>query len=161
MADTENTTAKLAEVMSGIRFAMLTTVDSDGTMTARPMATQDTDFGGDLWFIASRDSRKVAHIQAQPHVGVTLSSTDAWVSIDGHATVVTDQAKLDELWNPGVEAWFPDGKDDPAIVLIKVTGDSAEYWDNPGGRVATVFSLAKAKLTCQPYSGGENETVEL
>lgn len=42
-----------------------------------------------------------------------------------------------------------------------VVGDSAEYWDSPGGRLATVLSLVKAKVTGRPYDGGENETVSL
>ena len=29
---------------------MLTTVDADGHLTARPMAQQEVEFDGDLWF---------------------------------------------------------------------------------------------------------------
>jgi pyridoxamine 5'-phosphate oxidase like protein len=43
----------------------------------------------------------------------------------------------------------------------EVDGDGAEYWDTPGGRVATMISFAKAKVTGQPYDGGENEQVSL
>ena len=46
-------------------------------------------------------------------------------------------------------------------MLLKVDADSAEYWDTPGGRVATALSFAKAKLTGTRYDGGENEKVEL
>ena len=46
-------------------------------------------------------------------------------------------------------------------MLIKVHADSAEYWDTPGGRIASVISFVKAKVTGEPYSGGENETVSL
>jgi hypothetical protein len=42
-----------------------------------------------------------------------------------------------------------------------VQADSAEYWDSPGGRLATVFSFAKAKLTGERIEGGENEKVDL
>ena len=55
----------------------------------------------------------------------------------------------------------PDGPDDYSVVLLKVEGDSAEYWDSPGGRLATVLSFAKAKVTGQRIEGGENEKVEL
>ena len=44
---------------------------------------------------------------------------------------------------------------------LKVAGETAEYWDTPGGRIATVLSFAKAKITGERYSGGENETVNL
>ena len=66
-----------------------------------------------------------------------------------------------ELWNAGIAAWLPQGPDDPSVVLIKVHAESAEYWDTPGGRVASLLSFVKAKATGQPYSGGENEQVEL
>ena len=47
------------------------------------------------------------------------------------------------------------------MILLKVSAASAEYWDSPGGRVASAISFAKAKLTGEPYDGGENERVEL
>jgi hypothetical protein len=53
------------------------------------------------------------------------------------------------------------GADD--VVLLRVSGDSAQYWNTPGGRVASLFSFANAnaKVTGQPYSGGESDTVTL
>ncbi len=45
-------------------------------------------------------------------------------------------------------------------MLIKVSGETAEYWDSPG-RVSTALSFAKAKVTGERFSGGENETVRL
>jgi len=75
--------------------------------------------------------------------------------------VVEDPAKKRDLWNSAVEAWFPQGPDDAGVVLLKVEGDSAEYWDSPGGRLATVFSFAKAKVSGQRIDAGENEKVDL
>jgi general stress protein 26 len=83
------------------------------------------------------------------------------VSLSGRAVVVEDAAKKRELWNSAVEAWFPDGPDDDGVVLLKVEGESAEYWNTPGGRLATVLSFAKAKVTGERIEGGENEKVEL
>ena len=59
-----------------------------------------------------------------------------------------------------VGAWFPEGPDDPAVVLLRVDADSAEYWDTPG-RVATLISYAKARVTGRRFEGGENERVEM
>lgn len=153
--------AKVADLASDIKFAMLTTVDAGGELVSRPMAHQEVEPDGDLWFFSSRDSRKVEHVLANPHVAVTLASASTWVSINGSAEVVEDDQKAKDLWSTDMEAWFPQGPDDPSIVLIKVTGDTAEYWDTPGGRVSSVLSLAKSKLTGERYSGGENETVDL
>ena len=152
---------KLAGLTKDIRIGMLTTVGPDGHFVSRPMAQQEVEFDGDLWFFAERGSRKVAHIAADPHVGLTLTSNDTWISLDGDAEIVDDTAKAKELWNPWVEAWLPQGPEDPSIVLIKLNGHSAEYWDTPGGRIASVISFVKAKVTGERYDGGENEKVTL
>jgi general stress protein 26 len=152
---------KVAELIKGIKIAMFTTVDEQGNFISRPMAQQEVEFDGDLWFFAERSSRKIRHLAANPQVGVTLSSGSTWVSLNGSAEMVTDDAKARELWNSVVEAWMPQGAEDPNTVLIKFHADTAEYWDTPGGRIASVLSFVKAKATGQPYSGGENETVNL
>lgn len=159
--ETESGSVKVADLAKDVKFAMLTTIDADGELVSRPMAQQAVETDGDLWFFASRDSRKVSHIRANPHVAVTLSSSSTWVSINGSAEVVEDDALARELWSPGIEAWFPQGPDDDSIVMIKVNGETAEYWDTPGGQVATVLSLVKSKLTGKRYSGGENDKIDL
>jgi general stress protein 26 len=83
------------------------------------------------------------------------------VSLTGHAVLIDDLEKKRELWNPVVGAWFPGGPEDPDVVLLRVEAASAEYWDSPGGRLASVISFAKAKITGQAYDGGENERVDL
>jgi len=153
--------ARLAKLLQKFRIAMLTTVAEDGALTSRPMAVQEAEFDGDLWFFAQRDSHQVAYIRRQAEVGVALASTDSWVSVAGTAEVVEDRDKARQLWNSGVEAWFPDGPDDPAIVLIKVHADGAEYWDSPGSRVTTMLSYAKSKVTGRRPDVGESRTVEL
>ena len=75
--------------------------------------------------------------------------------------MVEDQAKKNELWNSWVEAWLPQGPDDPNVVLIKVDAHTAEYWDTPGGTVASLLSFAKSKVTGEPYQGTERDTVDL
>jgi general stress protein 26 len=152
---------KIAELAKGITFAMLTTVDDDGSFVSRPMAHQDSDVDGQLWYLSSRNSRKVAQITANPHVGVTLSSRDVWISINGTATVVDDRSKVAELWSTQMDGWFPQGPEDESVVALRVDGHAAEYWDTPGGLVASALSLVKVKTTGDRYQGNENEVVEL
>ena len=42
---------KVADLVDEIRFAMLTTEEEDGSLRSRPMATQQAEFDGDLWFL--------------------------------------------------------------------------------------------------------------
>jgi general stress protein 26 len=160
MTDTQDEQlAKLADLTKESRFVMLTTIDADGHLVSRPMSRQEVDLDADLWFIATRDSRKVEHIRANPTVNVTVTTGNSWVSLAGTAEVVDDLAKLKELWSTFAEAWLPEGPEDPNAILIHVDADTAQYWDNPGGRVASLISLAKSKVTGQPYDGGDSAIV--
>lgn len=155
------TAEKVVDLAKDIHVSMLTTIDGDNHFVSRPMGQQRIEADGTVWFFAERDSRKVAHISANPYVNITLTSADTWISISGSARIVNDPAKARELWNTFVGAWMPQGPNDPSVVLIEVNGETAEYWDTPGGRIATAISFAKAKLTGRRYEGGENETVPL
>ncbi|TKJ22889.1 pyridoxamine 5'-phosphate oxidase family protein [Blastococcus sp. CCUG 61487] len=154
-------TRKVAELIKGQRFGFLTTTTPEGKLTSRPMTLQEVEFDGDLWFFAERDSHPVAHVARSPQVNVGVGSGGTWVSLTGTARIVADAAKKRDLWNSAVEAWFPQGPDDPGVVLIHVTGESAEYWNSPGGRLSTAFSFVKAKATGERIDAGENEKVDL
>jgi general stress protein 26 len=158
--DSTDPVRTVASMLQDQRLGVLTTVAPDGTLIARPMALQEVEFDGDLWFFAERGSRKLAHVAADPRVNVTVGSGATWVSVAGVAEPVDDTAKKRALWSAGVEAWLPDGPDSPQAVLLRVRAESAEYWDAPGGRVATLLSFVKAKARGERLEG-ENERVEL
>jgi len=122
---------KLRKLIRDSRVAMLTTVGSDGSLRSRPMATPDGGFDGELWFITRFHSPKSEEVQENQRVNVTYASrkNDRYVSVSGTATLVRDPEKLKELWRGAMKRWFPEGKKDPDLALLKVTVDRAEYWD--------------------------------
>ncbi|MGA8211920.1 MAG: pyridoxamine 5'-phosphate oxidase family protein [Nocardioidaceae bacterium] len=158
--DQQDRTEKLRSLMKGTRLAMLTSVDPDGTLVSKPMATQDVEFDGDVYFIAERDSHKVRNILADPRVNVAYAASSSWASLSGHAEILDDRAKLEELWNTFTDAWMEGGPDNPQNILIKVTATGAEYWDTPGSKITQVVNLVKAKVTGERFEG-DNETVDL
>jgi general stress protein 26 len=151
---------KVRDLIKGTRLAMLTSVDEHGRLVSKPMATQDVDFDGEVWFIAERDSEKVRNITANPNVNVAYASSSAWVSLSGDASVVDDTARLAELWNTFTDAWLEGGPDNPNNILIRVDATGAEYWDAPGSKVTQLVNLVKAKTTGRRFEG-DNETVDL
>lgn len=152
--------AKVRELVEGERTAMLTTIGEQGRIVSRPMATQDVEFDGDVWFFADRQSPKVAEIQADPRVNVTWTPDGSWVSLAGTAELVEDMDKKRELWDAGTKAWLQCEVDDPKVALIRVEGESAEYWDSPGG-ASTVLSILKGAVTGNRPEPGDNEQVRL
>lgn len=152
---------KIATLIKKFRFAMLTTKHADGKLVAHPLTVQEAEFDGDLWFLVSKSSSPVKDLAADAEANVSMSSDDAWLSLSGTAWLSDDREKIKVLWNPFVEAWFPEGPEDPDIGILRFAAESAQYWDTPGGRIASVFSLVKAKLTGETYDGGESGKVEL
>ncbi|HSN88084.1 MAG TPA: pyridoxamine 5'-phosphate oxidase family protein [Thermoanaerobaculia bacterium] len=163
MAKEKSDVEKLRELIKGIRIAMLTTVDQDGSLRSRPMATQQTELDGDLWFFTSHSSAKVGEVGREHQVNVSYSDPDdqRYVSVSGTASVLRDRAKAEELWNPALKAWFPKGLDDPDLALLKVEVQKAEYWDAPSSTMVYLAGLAKAAVTGKRPDVGENEKLEL
>lgn len=153
--------AKVAELVKASRIALLTTINEHGQLASRPLAVQEVEFDGDLWFFSQDPSDKTAEIAANPQVNVSLESGKGYVSIAGTAEIVHDAAKVEELWTKQVEAWFPEGREDPSIALIKVHADTAEYWSTDDPKPVVFFKLAKAAVTGGQPDIGENKIVDL
>ncbi len=162
-AENNDNTKKLGELIKDVRIAMMTTQESDGTLRSRPMATQQVEFDGDLWFFTSADAAKVEEVQQDQHVNLSYAkpNDDTYISVSGNAKFVRDIAKQKELWNPFVKAWFPNGPEDPQVALLKVEVGQAEYWDAPNSKMVKLAGLAKALITGQPPKLGENKKLDL
>ena len=141
----DEATAKVAGLVKGIRVAMLTSIDPQGRLVSRPMATQDVEFSGDVWFIAERSAEHTLNLRSRPQVNVAYAGSSSWVSLAGTAEVVDDPARLEEYWNAFTDAWMEGGPENPENILIHVHADTAEYWDSPGSKVTQVVNLVRAK----------------
>lgn len=150
---------KIRELIKGIRYAMLTTVDEDGSLRSRPMATQEAEFDGTLWFFTAAGSPKVQEVGRDQRVNLSYAAPDdnRYVSVSGTARLVRDREKMKELWNPILKAWFPDGLDDPELALLQVHVTKAEYWDAPSSKMVQLAGFLKAIATGKPFAPGENE----
>lgn len=158
MSDDQMTTVR--KIMTSVRTCMLTTTSETGSLHGAPMTTQEAEYDGDSWFIAGRSSETVTNLMASPQVNLGYSDASSWLSLSGTASMVEDDAKKEELWNTFTEAWFPDGKDDPDVCVVKVVGDSAQYWESPG-RVVTMASMLKARVTGSTPDAGDSATVDI
>ncbi|MDQ3396241.1 MAG: pyridoxamine 5'-phosphate oxidase family protein [Deinococcota bacterium] len=163
MTSHEEAVKKLNEEIKGVRIAMLTTQAPNGDLHSRPMATQSQDFDGSLWFFTEYDSGKTAELEANPNVNLAYAdpSDNRYVSVTGTARVVREEAKMRELWQEPLRAWFPKGLDDPQLALLQVEVSGAEYWDSPSRMMVVLGGYLKAVTTGKRAEGGENEKLEL
>ncbi|OYP37719.1 pyridoxamine 5'-phosphate oxidase family protein [Rhodopirellula sp. MGV] len=123
---------KLIGLIGDFRNAMLVTRTSSGELDSRPMAIAEVDDDGTMWFVSDRNSGKIADLMLDQDVAVTMQSSGKFVSLTGKCQAVEDRQKIDEIWNEAFKVWFPAGKSDPSIVLLRVDPVRGEYWDNSG-----------------------------
>jgi general stress protein 26 len=152
-------TEKVWNLIKDIHIAMLTTADTSGALYSRPMATQQTSFTGDLWFLTRQHSEKVEELRHDAHVNLTYTDpkNSRFVSLSGRAQVSEDRAKIEELWNPIYKAWFPEGVKDPEIRVLRVHVESAEYWEAPASAIVRYFRILKRAATHGESKVGEHE----
>jgi general stress protein 26 len=66
-----------------------------------------------------------------------------------------DRERMDRYWNPVVAAWYPEGKDDPRLTLLRLDARDAEVWITEAGPARFAWEIAKANATReQPDLGG-------
>ncbi len=124
----------LIDILRKFDTAILVTRHGGGDLHGRPLAIASVEDSGDIYFSTSVDSPKVTEITSDARVFITLQSRGQFATITGEAVVSQDRAEIDRLWSEAWRVWFPGGKDDPSICLIRVNIHHAEYWDRGGAK---------------------------
>jgi general stress protein 26 len=147
-------TRKIAKLIKDIDICMFVT-RADGAVRGRPMSNNgNVEYDGDSWFFSYRDTPKVEEIEADPRVELAYIATEkgTWVSIEGTAEVVEDDARKRKLWDKQLEQWFQEGPEDENVVLVKVSADRIHAWadgeelaGDPETGLATIETEDEAK----------------
>lgn len=152
---------KVAELVGEIKFAMMATEEADGSLRSRPMATMEMDAGGNLWFFTALSSQKIDEAEQHRQVNLSYARPDKqdYLSVSGTVSIVRDKEKMRALWTPWIKPWFPNGLDDPDLVLLKVRITEAEYWIAPGSAAKRLYGLAKGVMTGNTDALGNHRKV--
>ncbi len=153
---------KLKALLKGTRICMLSTYNKDKGIHTRPMAYQEIDESGIIYFFTNEYSSKIEEISVNNEVNISFTNTDNnnYVVLKANASLSKDRAKMEELFNPMVKVWFPEGLEDPNISLIKADVQSAEYWDSTSNKMVFLFNAAKSLITGEAYNEGEHGKLE-
>ncbi len=154
---------KIGELIKDIHICMMTTAGGDGSFDSRPMATQQTEFDGTVWFLTHGESGKVHEVQNDAHVSLLYSDTSnsKYVVAKGRATISKDKAKIQDLWNPMFKAWFPGGEDDPSISVMRIDVTEAQFWQASSSKIVMGVKYLAAAVTGDHTKIGEHGTVKL
>lgn len=137
---------KLRELVKSGPTCMLATELTSIPFHVCPMQAQQVDDHGNLWFFSGADSDHNAHIAADPRVQLIFSNPSRYeyLTVFGEAEITRDVAKVDELWDKTVEAWFPGGKGDANLRLLRVRPSVAHYWATKDGKAVSLVKMIAA-----------------
>jgi general stress protein 26 len=149
---------KLGELIDNIEVAMMTTRAADGSLVSRPLQTLKLDDNGELIFFTAADSHKVDELTQES--GVNLAYADPgeqrYVSVRGRARMDRDEATIGELWSPVQKVFFPEGKDDPNLMVLRVRVLDASYWEAAGNFIARALDVARGMISDSPQDLGKH-----
>jgi general stress protein 26 len=156
--DATDVEKKLLETLRSFETVMVTSKAENGTLHSRPMAVAEVGDGCEIWFATSRESGKVDELSDDTRCLVTGQEGRRYVSLSGRVDVVGDPERVRALWRPAWKAWFPEGKEDPSIVLLRLRPEIGEYWDDTGAKgVRHLFQMAKAVLNGRSAAATEHD----
>ena len=134
----------LYDVVKDFDEAMLVTHSARG-IHARPMAIARLDDSMMAYLLTDLNSIKVEEIRINPHALLTFQSARKFATVSGELTISDDRVLIEALWKEVWKVWFPIGKSDPNIALLKFTPSEGEFWDNAGIQgLKYVYAAAKA-----------------
>ena len=140
---------QVADMVGKIRIGMLTTQDESGMLVSRPMEAVQMDADGSIWFFTKAHSAK-AHQLDRVNLAFTDKGDADFLSLAGSAELLSDRSKIADLWGTEAEPWFPGGKDDPEVALLRVSVDTAELWDENNSSMVRLLAMAAAAVTGKP-----------
>jgi len=139
MADTQEIKETLWKKMADSPYLMVG--KADGSSHSEPLMAQlDKDLVDTLFFFTGKDNRLAdgGKVMAQ----FVSKGHDYFACMAGTIRQDNDKAMIDKLWSKQVEAWFPEGKEDPNLALLRMDIDNAELWETDislTGRVKMLF----------------------
>ncbi len=141
------------------RFGMLGL--TEGRSHFQPMTAFCDKERGAIWFFTRKDTDLARQVADGHYAMFTVMAKDQefQACIGGELVPDHDRAKISAFWNPMVSAWFPKGKDDPELTLLRLTPADAQVWVSRGGPLRYVFETMKANLTHTTPDVGESAPV--
>ena len=149
MADTHEIKQTLWKKMADSPYLMVG--KADGSSHSEPLMAQlDKDLVDTLFFFTGKDNRLAdgGKVMAQ----FVSKGHDYFACMAGTIRQDNDKAMIDKLWSKQVEAWFPEGKEDPNLALLRMDIDSAELWETDISLTGRVKMLFGGTITAEESS---------
>jgi len=154
---------KFKELVEEVNVCMFTTLDDKYVVSSRPMLTSSIDEDGNVWFFTNEFSEKITELSKDNVVHLIYSHPvkNIYVDVQGTCSLVIDREKMEALWDPKLKAWFPDGLADAKLCLVKVSTESAHFWNNSTSKMGLLFHMIRSIAKGDKYKENEKGQLDL
>jgi general stress protein 26 len=161
MSDSAAYIDRVWTLVKDIPVAMVVAREGKGrNVRARPMSPRPAQAEGAIYFLTDVDSPKAEEIRGNNMVCLALADHRApeYLSITGPAEIIDDRDRIKQIWSIYDKAFWPD-ENDPRIRILRVTPETAEFWEGAGMAAAAVKLMA-ATISGERMNLGANKKVE-
>jgi len=121
----------------------------------QPMTAFAEPETGEIWFFTRDDTDLAQEIGGGAQAMFVFQQKDIQACLSGRVSLSQDRTRMNKYWNAVVAAWYPEGKDDPRLTLIRMQLDDAQVWITDAGPARFAWEIAKANSSKQtPDLGG-------
>lgn len=154
---------KFRDLVRDVNICMFTTMDEGHNVSSRPMFTSSVDDEGNVWFFTNEFSEKINEVSKDNLVHLIYSHPvkNIYVDVKGTCRLIIDKKKMEELWDPTLKSWFPQGLDDPKICLVKVATETAYFWNNSSSKMGLLFQMIRSIAKGDQYKETEKGKLDL
>lgn len=103
----------------------------------------------EIWYLAARDSRLVRAVGLGARAQLAFTDADHLLhaGLSGAIVQSTDEARIDAIWTPAAAAWFPGGRQDPNLVALRLTLESASVWASTSSGMRVGIEMLRGAIT--------------
>lgn len=154
---------KFRDLVKDVTVCMFTTLDENQELTSRPMFTSSVDEEGNVWFYTNEFSEKINEVSKDNLVHLIYSHPvkNIYVDVKGTCSLIIDKKKMEELWDPVLKNWFPQGLEDSKICLIKVATETAYFWNHTSSKMGLLFQMIRSIAKGDQYKETEKGKLDL
>ncbi|MEO0772052.1 MAG: pyridoxamine 5'-phosphate oxidase family protein [Pseudomonadota bacterium] len=148
-------------LLADMTACMVTTRDGD-VLRSRPMAPYVDTEKRTIRFLTDRASSKVFEVKAEQDINLSFADQSKMIfaSVSATASLLHDEALIDDMWGPYAKVFFGE-REDADVVVIDVKPTQAELWDNDKNMVAMALEMGRAYFSEDGPDLGENQKMSM
>jgi len=146
-----------------VRYGMLGLIGDRSGGHFQPMTAFCEPPSGEIWFF-TRDDTDLARDSAggaQAMLIIQAKDQAFQACLAGAIEPIREPSRIEQYWSPMVSAWYPDGKDDPRLTLLRFRARDAQIWLSDSNPIRLLWETAKANITKEEPDIGLSASVDL